>query len=358
MKLFSKLLLAILMIGLAFEPLMAHEGTIGLEFRTDLEFNSSDRDSDDDPNGDDQVTKFNIARARMNFRGTLNDTTSYRARVRFNRAAERNEFDNTSDMLQYWYLDRKLSSALKLRVGKQFTVMGSWENDYSGMDQYHYSEGPVRAVYDTGASLHVSFASQTVLFQLFNSPFQQTNQSTLGFNLAWYGDIANGLISPIASFTVLPSAEQDDGENKRDAFTENSWAVGARLSVQAIQVEAEARNTTTPEYDDEINAAEKSLDDPTILEDTWDTIVLQARYKTKMFAPFIKYTTDDHNVDGDDVTNHTGTSLGVEFFPDGSIKTYRVHAVFITESTDYEDKERDDVTTTQFNIGVSARFSH
>ena len=103
-------------------------------------------------------------------------------------------------------------------------------------------------------------------------------------------------------------------------------------------------------HEDEINGDQE--------EAVTTNLVAQVKYHTKHFSPFVKLSSTSQDVDGDDVADHARSSLGVEWSPDGNgVKSYRVHAVLISESVDFDDSDLEDVTTGQFNVGVSARFN-
>jgi hypothetical protein len=358
MKVARNLLLAACTVGLGLQPAMALETSIGPEFRTDLVFNNSDLDDDEDPNDETKSTEFRIARARVNFRTKLNDTTSFRARVRFNRSFQSNGYDNTSSGLQYWYITRQLGESVSLTVGKQFAYIGSIENDYSGMDVYQYSQGPVPAAYEVGATLSFDVAGQTIAGQLLNSPEHQDNQTigSMAKTIAWYGDFDFGAVklSPIVTLGLFPSEKQETGGlEETDAYTTSNFSYGTRVFLmnKVLQFDIEGRNVTTPEYDE----TDDTGADNEVLENTWDTIVYAVYFNHEMIRPFFKGYQDDHDNDGDDVADYSGQSFGVEFFPDrNGKKTYRVHAVYTTDTVDPD--AGDEVTTSTINLGVAASW--
>ena len=369
MKAAKKMILTAAMIGMGMAPAMAQEHTLGLEFRTDLEINNSDRDSDLDPNEEDQNLKFNVARADINFSGQINEATSYRALVRLNRSTEENASDNASEALQYWYLDRKLGKSLNLRVGKVFVLNGSVENDYSVMDQYIYSAGndELPSFYATGAELSYSFADQTISVQALNSGADQTNQEALNFNAAWYGNLGSDKavkLEPIVTYGISPSTKQEDSAGaQKDSFTTTQYGIGARVFVmnRALQFDAEIDNVTRPSFDDNLSVDEDEVVIGDQKERTADSTIVVARYNGKSFSPFVKITNTDIDVDGDDVQDHSKWAAGVEWSPDNNgVKSYRVHALYSNESVTYDEEVKnvtEDFTTNQINVGVSARFN-
>lgn len=221
MKLITKSMMAVCLLGLGLEPAMAQTfGTghkVGLEFRTDLQMNNSSLDSDEDINDDTKSTKFTFARNRMRFSGNLNEVTSYFVRLRFDRTFDGSgSIDNTGNGLNLMYLDRKITPELTFRVGKIGKKEGSWEADYSGMDVYQYSFLDSKRIGDaighSGAELSYKVAGQVLTVQLLNSDFPssagQKNQKNFAFNFGWNGDIANGMIKPIITGGTYPSTKQ------------------------------------------------------------------------------------------------------------------------------------------------------
>lgn len=368
MKLSQKLLLAAGAMSLAIpayaQDFNPKQPDLGLEFRVDFVSNNSDKDEDfysEVANDEDKTTKFVFARNRINLKGKINETTSYRIRLRYDKAGSgTNSFDKTDEGLDKMYVTRKVNDNISITVGKNAPTILSMENDYSGMDQYHYSQTNGEALGgNTGVTVSADVADQTLVFELKNSGFDQDNQQTFAMNLAWYGNLMGGMITPIVSFSSIPSEKQESATEETDGFTASQYGIGTRVTLMdKLELEAEINNVTTPEYDvTTIDATTGVGTDATTYETKWDATILQARWRDKMFAPFVKFTQDSKDVDGEDVEDYTGTSAGVEVFLDGKgVKTYRVHAVFISESYANDANDDLDYTTTQFNVGVGTRF--
>lgn len=367
MKVARKLLLAALMVGMGYAPAMAVDTSIGLEFRTDLQFNDSSKDDDEDPNEETKSTKFNIARARMNFKGKINDDTSYRARIRFDRSMAANSFDNASSGMDYWYIDRKLGNGLSLRLGKQFAMWGSIENDYSGMDVYQYSEtnNEKSTSNAVGAGLSLDVGPHNFNLQVLNGQDKEANQDVFNINLAYYGNLELGAVElqPIVTYSMFPTTAQKDDGMETDAYTRTAWAAGTRVFAmnKMLQFDIEALNDTTPEYDTDDTEADTT---EATLENSWDSMVYALYYNNPLVRPFVKFTSDQNQEDGEDITAHSSFSGGLEIFPDKEgVKTYRIHAVYKSATTSYENDQKDengddmdDLTVSQFNVGVSSRF--
>jgi hypothetical protein len=364
---FSAFLIAIGAQSMSAEELKLKAPKVGVEFRVDLVSNSSDLDSDEDRNDDSNSTEFVIERVTLNVDGELNDKTSYSSTIHLNKSFEsENQINKSSEAIETLYIKRELIKGLDVKAGKLFVLAGSYENDYNPIDQYHYSEmfNALPSAYEVGAELDYTVAGQTFGVQLLNNSFNQGNQDTLNFNAAWYGDFANGMVQPLVTYGVYPSTKQEEdvtegSENERidgqiieetESYTVSQLGVGARVNVSNFQLEAEYGSLVQPEYDIE-KTGQKTEE---VKEQESTLIALQGRYNAGMFQPFVKYTMDDIDEDGDDLTDFTGLSAGVEVFPE-TAENFRFHAVYVSKTEDPE--EGDEVTRNQLNLGVSARFN-
>ncbi len=143
-----KSILMLVIIGLATTQAQAI-GSLNLDFRTDLL--SQTFNDEAEAAGLKDNYRFNIQTARLDFKGTMSDTISYRTRIRI---ATRNQGsmetrDSSNPTLDMAYATHKMSDMVKLTVGKFAIDNGGFEGTTAGADLYLTSE----AYSGTGAVL-------------------------------------------------------------------------------------------------------------------------------------------------------------------------------------------------------------
>ena len=322
----------------------------------------------------DTSIKFKIARARMNFIGKVNDKTKYRVRILFNKsfdAESQGRIDNTGEALQYWYLDRRIWDFFLLRVGKIKVLAGAIEQQmYNEMDLYHSSRSKAKLDhFEVGGELTFKLFRQTMKLQLVNSPLRQSNQSSTSGNMGWFGSFGRGLFETVVTGGVFPSAltvvDESGGSNpvqeEIDAFNQYHASAGLRMNLKlenkhVFKLEAEALHWTQDEFNTILsNSVAGSVINTTNTKETiLEGQIYGMRYEGTKFHVLLRYSTDDENEGGKPISFVTQFTSGIEYFPEETIDSYRVHVIYISEKeVRFGDEE---VNTTLFNIGVSSRF--
>lgn len=383
MKLYSKLLLSLGFLGLSLSPASADvlkmtgsDHRFGLEFRTDYVSNSAELDGDAedaDFNDDSKKSAFEIQRARLNVRGNINDLTSYRIRLNLRASSDgAGKTDGTGSFLNRAFLNRKLTDTITLQVGKYGMTRMAIEDWQDGADQYYYSElGNVVPSSDiTGANLQVALMG-TLYLQIGNNPFNEKNQNSYQTGIAWAGNLMDGMLEPILSYTMISHTEQKAKdskgvETKTDSYSETLWGAGAQVNIKMggdskIQIQAELDGYTVPEYD---------KGSTTMPEWTMNTWITELRYVTKHFSPFLKMSGDKKKVESigkvDEMEEDWSKyAVGVEFSPDGNAKkSYRVHGVYTSNTfmpddnaKDADGSSKEDETYSKVIVGVTAYFN-
>ena len=115
---------------------------------------------------------FKIDNARINLQGDYNESLSYRVRFRLNKAFSPTSQDNASDALDYAYITYRFDQEHRWEttIGKQLSVMGSFEQDINPLYEYIFTD------YLNGVYANIFLAGLQLSYQL-------TPQHKLGIQL-------------------------------------------------------------------------------------------------------------------------------------------------------------------------------
>lgn len=206
----------------------AHAGTISMDARADYESNTYN-----DAANKRNSTRFNLQTVRLDAKGNMNESTSYRIRYRLNNpssgvngstaAPTYRLTDSASKALDFAYIEHKLMDNLSLQMGKFTTDIGGIEGLTTGPDLYFTSvaygeQNPLR--YATGAKLMYIMESNEFDVMAFNqetdaiatnpdnttTSFAQNHQA---YGVVWKGSFMDKSLSPVLSWhndNMQPSA--------------------------------------------------------------------------------------------------------------------------------------------------------
>ena len=331
---------------------------VGLYMRADAQANQSDNSAD--INGDEDSNRFQFNYLRLNFKGQLNDKTSYRIRYRLDKSLDAgNGIDSTGPGVNYAYIDRTVTDNLKVRVGKQyFAGVCGREGDYSGQDVYKYSlTCDVNPFYRTGVALMPSFNGQSFVFSAVNTGDETSNQDDFGYAATWYGNLAEGMFEPIVSYVYFPRTEQKaaGGAITAKSSADSYFTVGTRFTKDIVQLEADYMRA-----DIESRIGEE--------DQSYDTLALQARLFMMggKLQPLVKFETSSS--DGGDVNtddnfkplDRNAYTVALEYYPDrgkDGVNNFRVHAAYWKSTDDFKNSAKKDLDTSQLLLGFSLNFT-
>lgn len=137
---------------------------------------------------------FQIDNARLNIQGDYNKSLGYRVRFRFNKPFATTSMDNGSAALDYAYITYRFGHkrTWEATLGKQLSVMGSFEKDINPLYEYiftDYLNGVYANIFLAGAQLSYkinpkhSFGIQihNTLNQTFDNHLKGNQFSTSGY---------------------------------------------------------------------------------------------------------------------------------------------------------------------------------
>ncbi len=281
--------------------------------------------------------RFVMQTARLDYKGTMGDAVSYRARIRFaTRPQGAMEVrDNSNPTVDMAYATHKMSDMIKLTVGKFAIENGGFEGNSAGADLYLTSEsyagtgallgsttatglaavgfkGYSNQFYQTGAKVAFTFDTHEVALMVSNLDLNSgrtgatattnltagsstQNRSMLG--LVYKGSMMEKTLSLIASY---------HGQNVKEDF-KNDWiAAGVQWNSNPVlaqldySVATNSFKTGTVNFKDELSSivgkvvysvdenlgvgvkvvsSEEKLDAATALKNKYMSYGLQAEYK-------------------------------------------------------------------------------
>ncbi|MBF0349784.1 MAG: hypothetical protein HQM11_02075 [SAR324 cluster bacterium] len=316
--------------------------------------------------------KFDSARTRINFRGKLDEHTNYRLRLRMDEdLSDQDRIDDTGQAVQHWFLQRKWND-WNLQVGKLRILAGSLENlEYSGIDLYQKSQiKEYLSFYEMGIQANTEWEKQEFSFQITNSPFQHNRQAELSMNGLWRGQFFKKKLTTLVTTGVFTGSRRIKEKEKsgivfmldRQGYNDYHTSAGISGTVttfgkQKLQGEFEIdRWARDSYYDDEILDVtglstvkiRKQYPRQQIL-----TMIPGMRIITSKIDLFFRYSVDEYYEQDIKVKqNNSGTSWGVEWFPEKKSGLFRIHFVNTFEENKTFLTRK---TTNQFNLGLTLR---
>lgn len=342
----------------------------GLYYRADLLINDSDNKNNKQADENDEFRSRHFAgnTIRVNFAGDLTDQTSYRVRWRPNRAPDDSDKDGFNRNFDYAYMTHNFNDNFAVRAGKFFwAARCGREGDYNGQDVYVYSAtcNNGGSDYATGIGFMPMFAGQTLVLSVANGDESEANHSNFSYGISWYGNIADGMLLPIAYYKTESETKQKTYNagppvtvtTDEKAVTDTEWGIGTRLAMDNFFFELDYMT------------AKKEDDDPTNpMDEEYKSWVFAARamLMNGSFQPHIKYVMDEY--DDDDKNKQTTNSgdatrmaVALEYYPEMYKKKgvdWRVHLAWVQEDYDFENTNIKDWKDTQWILGFSFNFTN
>ena len=296
----------------------------------------------------------------------LNDTTSAELTLNFAEAATGVNSDKTlTNFVDTAFLTKSFGNGLSVMVGKQAALVGGRENDWSSADMYGKSifnqQLPSNLI---GLSVGYSVAGQD--FYLQHLEGENSTEKTLTVDLdldgdndtigmqqlkdkkvtgvAWYGNLMNDMIKPIASYHKVGT----DRAGQYDTI----MAIGAQVNWQSLVFELDYLSRTNEN-------AGRNADDTAVADREINSIVAHVRYAHDMYRPFAKYVME--TIEGDSATagsysevENTMMELGLEIVPNKD-EDFRYHVVY--SASTLEDSKKSPGVTAGYKLEETKIFA-
>ena len=304
-------------------------------------------------------SSFSVDFLRTTFAGVVTPSVNYYLQTNLLPASTTADVtDATSDLIFEAYITKTFSFGTALTVGKRAVLVGGREFDYVQYDNYttsaFYDATPANQV---GATLSHEIAGQTVMAQLMNGNKDDGKkdvneksvnaQSKLGYALAWYGNISNGMIKPIVAYTVIPQGK-GTGDDRKFKGNDAYMSAGLQFNLPAgLTVETDydlltLKNATTG-ADTTVKADKKIA-----------SMVALVKYDAGAFAPFARFVSDTKESNSVKTYTRTAYDLGVEF-KEAKNDMIRYEIVY-SASTVKTDMDTTEVKSSPSSILVGLKF--
>ncbi len=336
----------------------AHAGSISYDFRGDyqsVDYNSAAENFAGTKNAD--FNRFYFKVGRIDFKGNLNEDTSYRFRIAFYGPgpSATNTRENVWSNVQFGYLTQKLGAGFSVSLGKMASDIGGFEGGTSGADLYLLSEsyshsfgsdklasrtygtGDAAVLYMTGVKASYAFMDQTIDIMALNPVQDETNgasnsagafnQNQSVYGIVYKGAYLDKALGVIASYHQLPGTNNPPGapNNYTSDDKTKTWAAGIKWESSPILATLEYIGQQA-----EYTAATGS-------KDKMDSFVLKAAYTGwDQWTPRIEVTNSTEKVDSTSSTNKfQGYGAIVEYKPrKEDIFRYHIAYNYIKETPD------------------------
>lgn len=361
-------------------PVMA--GSINLDIRYDYLSQGWNDDAKLAAGGLASNTKHYLQTARLDFKGNLNDATSYRVRTRIagKDQGAMSKRDSTDLTLDLAFVTNKFDDMFSLTVGKLATDLGGYEGQTTGADVYMQSEswngtktfsptsylsGQTTYSYATGVKGTVAFAGHTLDIMSTNMDGSVgRNQAGNGDNTNSNGNLAqtgsmNGVVFKGSfldkSLGVVASLHTQKASNATymDAQTDYT-TVGAQYSMMGITAQLDysmssfkykATGAGTPDANDKLAST-----------------ILNVRYALNdTMTPFAKYVSSEETLDAT-ATGGTSTknkyssySIGGEWKP-VKADNFRYHVAYNSRTMKPDSGNDRVLTEVLAGVRISADF--
>ncbi len=349
-------------------------GSLNLDLRTDMT-SQSYNDAAKAAGGVSNY-RFNLQTARLDYKGTLNESVTYRVRARIAGKDQGlvDKRDSTNPTLDYAYATHKMSDTFKLTVGKLSSEIGGFEAVMPGADNYYNSEafagtsylgktaasgnanlaGFANLQYLTGAKLTTTFDTQELSLivtdldtrvgrntssgsgDVLENGKTAQNKSLLG--LSYRGTFLDKQYSTYASYHAETLAEDISAE-----------FIGAGVQWNSnpfmVQLEYLANNS-------------QFLLGTTVLKDTLSSVQLRTGYNIdEQTVIGLRATASEEKIDAATAVKNKYTTVGasVEFKPKAE-DVYRYHFAYNARTVKTETGDDRNLNEVIVGMRINADF--
>lgn len=177
--------------------------------------------------GEYTQSRFRNEQFRLEIRGQVHEKVYFRFRDRYTRAQTSESIDNLSRSVDLAYLRFDVNSKFSIAAGKMCADWGAWEFDWNPIDIYEYSDIVEYADnFLTGVGFTYTASSRNQwTFQVLDSrtksfdelygaqPNFTESKAPLAFVSNWRGNLLNGKIKTIWSYSLFNEAQDAQGKN-------------------------------------------------------------------------------------------------------------------------------------------------
>lgn len=294
---------------------------------------------------------FKMPYLRVDVRGSLNDSWSYRTKFRLNRTFSDSYADGLPSAIDYAYVDYRVNPQIKLRAGKQYAALGGWESNYSSIDLYGRGSEiwnvSSRLFYRTGIALHLTSGAHFVNVQVLNNSFSDEtngdNHQGFFYGFQYRLTLLDGALTPLLSVhRDTRSDEDNEGVTRDKAGAKTDVALGVRFKQNGLLLEADLLASDDEGVVSGANGRAVAA------------VAVRAAQQMGALTLIGKYARSDVEFNEVDERSIDAAELALEYAPDHFPSGLKVYAA-VAHDQDKPD-EGDTVEYTALRLGFTGSF--
>lgn len=335
----KKQLIVIAMSALVLISSPVHANKFKLEMDTRIEglvdLPASDADDSEQIN-----TSMQVKRMRLNMQGDIGNDWSARVRLRFDKSADKDQFSLISKMVNYAYIQKKYNM-FSFKVGVIDEDDG-FEDEIIGSTLFIGSPGAGKGYGNiAGLSGKLNIAKQNLTLELTNSNVTYSSDENAqvypNMGLYYKGELKNGLIQPLATYTFQPSSADQYFKQGTTVF-----GGGIKLNSKAFEASLEYAG----------NKIDSDGDVSDDLDELTSSIIFIGALKG-IHSPLVHLSFNSALVGGEKKYNSAIYSAAYRYSPIEKVNLKLVAAV----SGEYTMPEIGDASNDmKINIGIQGKF--
>ncbi len=341
----------------------AYAGSLNLELRGDLTSTSYNQAATAASAANKNNYIFNLQTLKLDGKGNLSESVSYRLKFILNRAAvKETKRESANDWVEMAFITQKFSETFSLTAGKFNSEIGGWEGNTSRIDLYQVSQGFLQINglrYHTGAKFAFNVDDSNILsLQVANQEADSTatagSSTKIDQNRSVYGAVYKGKflaqsLQPLLSYFVSPLSTGNNGNTgssgslttPTDASKNTYTNLGLRYLWDSWQVDMDYGLVNKKEFTSSSS------------EEDWNNVSIKVAYKIQTLTPALKYYSAEQNLKTagtSDKTKWDGAELSLDYLPIPE-HNLRYHLAYNIENR--KPATSDTQTTSQLIAGFS-----
>jgi hypothetical protein len=341
---------------------VAGDYKINIEGRSDLTMNTAKTTVQAGTSTTTKYTSFKNNLVRLNAVATVNDSLSLRFRYRFTKPETAIARENSSDMLDFLYVDHK-NAFFTTRFGKQSwsEAMGR-ETFVSGSDTFLTSSARSNFTTDVGeyrfgATAKFAFEGHNLGLSLSNpnkaytAVTGESKNNSVAYGVTYSSSLMDKMIQPTLAYTLAPQ----DGDTGAAAAAKTKkgnyslWAAGVRSEVAGATIDADYKTYTRANRNDGTNTS--------AVKETTKSIYVNAAYTVNEFTPFVSYINDKYTKEAAAASDFKKDQMafGLMYKPFADAN-FRYHLAYTNSTQKFSDSAatNKEVKDTNILFGIKA----
>ena len=282
---------------------------------------------------------------RLNMMGNINESLTYRMRYRFNQVPEATARDNSTNSLDYLYVDHK-NSLFTTRFGKTNWAEAYGRESFISSTDLFINTAAYNAYnanignYRFGVSATTTFMDShkfTLAISNPNSTITDTGAEQKNTSLAYAAHYSSVMFDKIFQPTLSYTTAHQDGDQNtgRKAGNSTMWAAGFRTEVESLIIDVDYKQFAK-ENDNTLAAVNAKANGKT------NSVFANVAYNMAMsdvsISPFVQYANDKFKGQNSVAVNNDKNTYvaGVMFKPYTDVN-FRYHLAYSLSKQKFDD---------------------